>query len=39
MNHIYSNFYTTNNKITDLKPYILGIVLHDDARIMLPKII
>ncbi|RIL40342.1 hypothetical protein BUY93_15265, partial [Mammaliicoccus fleurettii] len=32
MNHIYSNFYTTNNKITDLKPYILGIVLHDDAE-------
>ncbi|MDG0844038.1 N-acetylmuramoyl-L-alanine amidase [Staphylococcus equorum] len=32
MNHIYSNFYTTYNKITNLKPDILGIVLHDDAE-------
>ncbi|HLR19276.1 MAG TPA: N-acetylmuramoyl-L-alanine amidase [Staphylococcus sp.] len=32
MEHIYSDYYIKDNKITDLKPEILGIVLHDDAE-------
>ncbi|NWK84175.1 N-acetylmuramoyl-L-alanine amidase [Staphylococcus sp. GSSP0090] len=32
MNHIYSEFYRQSEKITEPKPKVLGIVLHDDAE-------
>lgn len=32
MKHIYSNYYKTDDKITELKKDILGVVLHDDAE-------
>ncbi|MFW2433009.1 hypothetical protein ACN0YC_08150 [Staphylococcus cohnii] len=32
MKHIYSNYYKIDDKITELKKDILGVVLHDDAE-------
>lgn len=32
MQHIYSEFYNQESKITKLKSKVLGIVLHDDAE-------
>ncbi|MDW8565760.1 peptidoglycan recognition protein family protein [Staphylococcus shinii] len=32
MEHIYSEFYNQKTKITELKPDVLGVVLHDDAE-------
>lgn len=32
MEHIYSNYYEIEEKITELKKDILGVVLHDDAE-------
>ena len=32
MKHIYSNYYEIDEKITELKKDVLGVVLHDDAE-------
>ena len=32
MEHIYSNYYEIDEKITERKKDILGVVLHDDAE-------